>query len=375
MEFMENRRPGAVIKVIGVGGCGGNVVKYLQARNLEGVNYVAVNTDAQALEMTGDAERVQIGESDTRGLGAGAKPEVAREAARADAQRLRGITEDSDMVFVTAGMGGGTGTGASPIVAEIARTSGALTVAVVTRPFSWENRDAHANAGIEELVGYVDSLIVVPNDKLEEVLDDDVGLEESFAASNNVLYNAVAGISEIIHRPGLINVDFADVRTVMTEMGMAMMGSATEKGVDRANRAAQSAIQCPLLDDVDLSGARGLLVNISAARKGFKLKEMNEAMSAIRQKVSNAATVIQGAVFDESLEDAMRVTVIATGLESAVKAPAMRVVAGGGGDEIASPPLPKGIIKPNRDQWNRQRIIDECKNSDDIPAILRRQLS
>ena len=377
-EFFEPDAKGADIRVFGVGGCGGNVVAYLRRRRLDGVKYIAVNTDAQALAKVADAEAVQIGRVHTRGLGAGANPDIAREAARDDAERLRSLVQGADMVFITAGMGGGTGTGASPVIAQIAREANALTVAVVTRPFGYENRAETAKRGLAELNEHVDSLIVVPNDKLTEVLGDDITIAAAFEASNEVLYNAVAGISEIIYRPGHINVDFADVRTVMTRTGMTVMGSASESGVDRANRAADLAIRCPLQEDVDLSAARGLLINITASPESFKLRELNEAAATIKEKVAADAEVFIGMIYDDAMGDAMRVTVVATGLKMPGAPPALQVVRGGTADPQSPPAarsLPPGMATSGRKDKEIKAILQGCKNEDDIPAILRRQRS
>jgi cell division protein FtsZ len=257
---------GAVIKVIGVGGCGGNAVEHMITRGLSGVDFMCANTDSQALKRSTARTQLQLGSTLTRGLGAGARPEIGRDAAMEDRDRIASMIEGADMLFITAGMGGGTGTGAAPVIADIAKSLGILTVAVVTRPFKFEGkRQRVASAGIEELTKKVDSLIVIPNDKLMEVLGEDVSMLEAFAAANDVLYGAVSGIAEVINNPGLVNVDFADVRTVMSEVGMAMMGSAMADGGTRARDAAQAAVKSPLLEEVNLAGARGVLVNITAS--------------------------------------------------------------------------------------------------------------
>ena len=276
-EIMENESQEAVIKVVGVGGCGGNAVEHMVSRGVSGVEFIAMNTDSQALKRSKASVLLQLGGELTRGLGAGANPEVGRQAALADRERITEMITGADMLFITAGMGGGTGTGAAPVVAQIARELGILTVAVVTKPFSFEGRRMKAALeGIEQLTQYVDSVIVIPNEKLMSVLGDDVGMLEAYQAANDVLQGAVAGISEVINCPGLVNVDFADVRTVMSEMGVAMMGSAVAAGIDRAHIAAQQAIASPLLEDVNLTGARGVLVNITASQ-GMKLKEELDA--------------------------------------------------------------------------------------------------
>ena len=312
-EIVNEQAAGPVIKVIGVGGAGGNAVDHMIEQGVEGVDFFAVNTDAQVLGRSKARNQIQLG---TSGLGAGAKPEEARPGALAERERLEGVIAGSHMVFITAGMGGGTGTGAGPVIAEVARSLGILTVAVVTKPFTWEGskRMKIAEAGIEELAPHVDSLIVILNDKLEEVLGDDVTQEDAFQAADDVLNNAVAGIAEIINQPGLVNVDFQDVRTVMTEQGMAMMGSAVASGVDRARIAAEQAIACPLLEGVNLAGARGVLVNITASRQSLKLRETKEVMNTIRAFAAEDATIIYGGVYDDALGEDLRVTVVATGL-------------------------------------------------------------
>jgi cell division protein FtsZ len=312
-EIVNEQAAGPVIKVIGVGGAGGNAVDHMIEQGVEGVDFFAVNTDAQVLSRSKARNQIQLG---TSGLGAGAKPEEARTVAIAERERLEEALAGSHMVFITAGMGGGTGTGAGPIIAEVARSLGILTVAVVTKPFTWEGskRMKIAEAGIEEMVPHVDSLIVILNDKLEEVLGDDVTQEDAFQAADDVLNNAVAGIAEIINQPGLVNVDFQDVRTVMTEQGMAMMGSAVASGVDRARIAAEQAIACPLLEGVNLAGARGVLVNITASRHSLKLRETKEVMNTIRAFAAEDATIIYGGVYDDALGEELRVTVVATGL-------------------------------------------------------------
>jgi len=312
-EIVNEQAAGPVIKVIGVGGAGGNAVDHMIEQGVEGVDFFAVNTDAQVLSRSKARNQIQLG---TSGLGAGARPEEARAVANNERARLEEAIAGSHMVFITAGMGGGTGTGAGPVLAEVARSLGILTVAVVTKPFTWEGskRMKIAEAGIEEMAPHVDSLIVILNDKLEEVLGDDVTQEDAFEAADDVLNNAVAGIAEIINQPGLVNVDFQDVRTVMTEQGMAMMGSAVASGVDRARIAAEQAIACPLLEGVNLAGARGVLVNITASRQSLKLRETKEVMNTIRAFAAEDATIIYGGVYDDALGEDLRVTVVATGL-------------------------------------------------------------
>src|SRR5438874_10438380 len=308
---------GAVIKVIGVGGCGGNAVEHMIERGLTGVDFVCANTDAQALKRSTARTQLQLGATLTRGLGAGARPEIGRDAAMEDRDRIAETIEGADMLFITAGMGGGTGTGAAPVIADIAKSLGILTVAVVTRPFKFEGkRQRVASAGIEELTKKVDSLIIIPNDKLMDVLGEDVSLLDAYAAANDVLHGAVSGIAEVINNPGLVNVDFADVRTVMGEVGSAMMGSATAAGADRASVAAQAAVKSPLLEDVNLAGARGVLVNITASA-GLKMKEYHEVMNTIKEFTAEDAMVIVGTVIDDAMEDRLRVTMVATGLGAA----------------------------------------------------------
>ena len=312
-EIMEAQTQDAVIKVIGVGGCGGNAVDHMIEQGVQGVEFIVINTDAQALKRSKARTQLQIGANITKGLGAGAKPSVGQAAAEEDRERIKEMISGANMIFITAGMGGGTGTGAAPIVAQIARELDILTVAVVTKPFAYEgNRMRFAKAGIEALHEHVDSLIIVPNSKLMEVLGNDVTLPEAFKAANGVLQGAVAGIAEVINVPGLINVDFADVKTVMSENGMAMMGSAIASGPDRARVAAERAIASPLLEDVDMSGARGVLVNITSS-SNLKLKELEEVMECV-QFAAEEATVIVGSVFDENMGEELRVTVVATGL-------------------------------------------------------------
>jgi cell division protein FtsZ len=312
-EIVNEQAHGPLIKVIGVGGAGGNAVNHMIEKGVSMVEFIAVNTDAQVLARNQARNQIQIGST---GLGAGAKPEAAKAVALAERDRLEEAIAGSQMVFITAGMGGGTGTGAAPVIAEIARSLGILTVAVVTKPFAWEGskRLKIAESGIDELAPNVDSLIVILNDKLEEVLGEDVTQVEAFAAADNVLSGAVSGIVDIIHHKGLVNVDFQDVRTVMLEQGMAMMGSASASGIDRARLAAEQAIACPLLEGVNLAGARGVLVNITASEASLKLRETKEVMNTIRAFAAEDATIIYGGVYDDEVGDELRVTVIATGL-------------------------------------------------------------
>jgi cell division protein FtsZ len=313
MEEEETFNMGTRIKVIGVGGGGGNAVEHMIERNVQGVEFVCANTDAQVLKRCGAHSVIQLGET---GLGAGGKPERGRLAAEAAEAAIRASLEGSHMLFITAGMGGGTGTGAAPVIARVAKDMGILTVGVVTKPFDWEGsrRSANADQGLAELEANVDSLIVVLNDKLHEVHGDDITQEEAFAHANDVLRNAVGGIAEIINVPGRVNVDFEDVKTVMGEPGKAMMGTAVATGPDRARIAAEQAVACPLLEGTDLTGAKGLLVLITAASKSLKLSESRTAMTTIKEYASKDAHVIYGTAYDESLGDAIRVTVVATGL-------------------------------------------------------------
>ena len=313
-EIVENKKQKAVIKVIGVGGCGGNAIDYMIEKNVMGVDFICANTDLQALQKSQASTIVQIGEMLTQGLGAGSRPDTGKQAAIDDREKIIEAIDGADMLFITAGMGGGTGTGATPVIAQIAKELGILTVAVVTKPFDFEGRRTQvAEDGINELVNYVDSLITIPNEKLMAVLGDEVTFVDAFGAANEVLYSAVLGIAEIINNPGMINVDFADVRTVMSEMGMAMIGSGFAEGSDRAEIAAKSAVACPLLEDVNLNNAKGILVNISASRD-FKMKEYFEIMDIIKQFASENATIIVGNVIDESMSNSIRVTMVATGL-------------------------------------------------------------
>ena len=310
----QTSQEGAVIKVIGVGGCGGNAVEHMINMGLQGVDFIAANTDAQALKRSTARTQLQLGSSLTRGLGAGARPEIGRDAAMEDKDRIAELIEGCDMLFITAGMGGGTGTGAAPVVAQVAKDKGILTVAVVTRPFRFEGkRQKVAEAGIEELKKIVDSLIIIPNDKLMQVLGEEISVLDAYAKANEVLHSAVAGIAEVINNAGLVNVDFADVRTVMSEVGMAMMGSATANGPDRARLAAERAVASPLLEEVNLAGARGVLVNITAS-SGLKMKEYHDVMETIKAFTAEDAMVIVGTVIDDAMGDELRVTMIATGL-------------------------------------------------------------
>ena len=313
IEMIEEFSMGTQIKVIGVGGGGGNAVEHMINQGVQGVDFICANTDAQALNRSAANHLIQLG---TTGLGAGAKPAAGKAAAEEAVDRIRQAIDGAHMLFITAGMGGGTGTGAGPVIARVAKEMGILTVGVVTKPFDFEGqrRMKSADEGIAELEANVDSLIVILNDKLLDVLGDDVTQDQAFAHANDVLKNAVGGISDIIHMPGLVNVDFEDVKTVMSEPGKAMMGTATASGPDRANKAAEAAVACPLLEGIDLSGARGVLVLIAASRNTFKLAESRNAMNCIRRYAADDSHVIYGTAYDEGMGDALRVTVIATGL-------------------------------------------------------------
>ena len=383
IELIDTQTQEAVIKVVGVGGCGGNAVDHMIAQGVEGVEFICANTDAQALKRNQAKIQLQLGTGITKGLGAGADPGIGRQSALEDRERIAEMIGGADMLFLTAGMGGGTGTGAAPVIAEVARELGILTVAVVTKPFAFEGkRQRIAQEGLDALAPHVDSLIVIPNDKLMQVLGAQVTLDEAFRAANDVLHGAVAGIAEIISCPGMINVDFADVRTVMGEMGMAMMGSAKAAGPDRARVAAEQAIACPLLEDVNISDARGVLINISASRTTFQLQEMYDVMETIKAFAAESATVIIGTVYDEGLEDNLRVTIVATGLGkplSRQQARPLSVVAQKTGtdneplevnyDELDQPAV---IRRRNRDatiEAMRQQGVEML----DIPAFLRKQ--
>ena len=318
-ELIEKMAPNAVIKVIGVGGGGGNAVSHMVNSSVDGVEFIIANTDSQAIKNCGAKLQLQLGGNVTKGLGAGANPEVGRQAALEDREEIIAALEGADMVFITAGMGGGTGTGAAPVVAQLAKEMGILTVAVVTKPFPFEGRRRMQVAlkGIEELSQHCDSLITIPNEKLITVLGRNATMVQAFRAANDVLQGAVQGIADLIVRPGLINVDFADVRTVMSEMGLAMMGSGSARGDDRAQAAAEAAIQNPLLDDVNLAGANGILVNITAG-PDFTMAEFDEIGRSIEAFASEDATVVVGTVLDPDMQDEVRVTVVATGLNRAV---------------------------------------------------------
>ena len=380
IELLESQTPEAVIKVVGVGGCGGNAVDHMINNGVQGVEFITMNTDAQALKRTLAKTTLQLGASITKGLGAGANPEVGRLAAEEDRERITDLITGADMLFITAGMGGGTGTGAAPVVAEIARNLGILTVAVVTKPFAFEGkRQKVAAVGIDQLKQHVDSLIIIPNDRLMQVLGEDVTYEDAFRASNDVLNGAVGGIAEVINCPGMVNVDFADVRTVMSENGVAMMGSATASGPERAQMAAEQAVHSPLLEDIHLAGARGVLVNITASHT-MKLKEVHEVMNTIRTFTAEDATVIYGSVIDEAIGDALRVTIVATGLGGAAaqRQPVMTVVPRTGTDDARAQPVDYDELdQPTAIRRRRDMTIDAMRQSGvdmlDIPAFLRKQ--
>jgi cell division protein FtsZ len=386
LEDMQSQE--AMIKVIGVGGCGGNAVDHMINKGMGGVEFLAVNTDAQALKRNQAPMQLQIGTNVTKGLGAGAKPEIGREAALEDRERIAELIDGADMLFITAGMGGGTGTGAAPVVAEVAKELGILTVAVVTKPFIFEGKRMRvAEHGLKALSEHVDSLIIIPNDKLRTVLGGGMKLNEAFQAANDVLFSAVGGIAEIISSPGMINVDFADVRTVMSEMGMAMMGSATAAGEGRASQAAEAAVKSPLLENVDLKGARGVLVNITAD-DSLTLDEYYEVMNTIQSFTAEEATVIVGTAFDSAMGENLRVTMVATGLGNPVSArqPKPTVVvdnerqkATGTYDAVAAPmsgadDMDRPTIWRNRRGVESMGVMDEAGiDSIDIPAFLRKQ--
>ncbi|MFC3551556.1 cell division protein FtsZ [Lysobacter cavernae] len=324
-ELVENMAPNAIIKVVGVGGGGGNAVAHMVSGSVDGVEFITANTDSQAIKNCGAKLQLQLGSNVTKGLGAGANPEVGRQAALEDRERIMDALTGADMVFITAGMGGGTGTGAAPVVAQLAKEMGILTVAVVTKPFPFEGRRRMQVAlkGIEELSHHCDSLITIPNEKLITVLGRNATMIQAFRAANDVLLGAVQGIADLIVRPGLINVDFADVRTVMSEMGLAMMGTGSARGDDRAQAAAESAIQNPLLDDVNLSGANGILVNITAG-PDFTMAEFDEVGRTIENFASEDATVVIGTVLDPDMQDEVKVTVVATGLNRVASKQSLR---------------------------------------------------
>ncbi len=377
-ELMDTYSQSAVIKVVGVGGGGGNAVEHMVVQSIDGVDFIVANTDSQALKNTSARTVLQLGGNITKGLGAGADPEIGRQAAMEDRERIQEVLDGADMVFITAGMGGGTGTGGAPIVAQIAKEMGILTVAVVTRPFPFEGKKRMdvAGDGIDELKGFVDSLITIPNEKLLSVLGKSISLLDAFKAANDVLLGAVQGIAELITRPGLINVDFADVRTVMSEMGMAMMGSGRASGEGRAREAAEAAIASPLLEDVNLAGARGILVNVTAGMD-MSIGEFEEVGTTVKSFASENATVVVGTVIDPEMKGELRVTVVATGLghsEQFGEKPVKLVV-----DKTAEGEVDYGQLdRPTviRNKAATEKFSGKSENSMeylDIPAFLRRQ--
>ena len=389
-ELVDNVPQSAVIKVIGVGGGGGNAVNHMAATNIEGVEFICANTDAQALKNITARTVLQLGSGVTKGLGAGANPEVGREAAMEDRERIAEVLQGTDMVFITTGMGGGTGTGAAPVIAEVAKGLGILTVAVVTRPFPFEGRKRMqvAEEGIRLLAEHVDSLITIPNEKLLTILGKDASLLSAFAKADDVLAGAVRGISDIIKRPGMINVDFADVKTVMSEMGMAMMGTGCASGPNRAREATEAAIRNPLLEDVHLQGARGILVNITAG-PDLSLGEYSDVGNIIEQFASDQAMVKVGTVIDPDMRDELHVTVVATGLGARTEKP-MKVVDNTlqPASATSTPAVPRGDQTVNYKDYERPTVQRQSHAASataaklnpqddldylDIPAFLRRQ--
>ena len=359
-ELVEKMAPNAVIKVVGVGGGGGNAVAHMVNGCIEGVEFITANTDSQAIKNCGAKLQLQLGSNVTKGLGAGANPEVGRQAALEDRERIMDALQGADMVFITAGMGGGTGTGAAPVVAQLAKEMGILTVAVVTKPFPFEGRRRMQVAlkGIEELSQHCDSLITISNEKLITVLGRNATMIQAFRAANDVLQGAVQGIADLIVRPGLINVDFADVRTVMSEMGLAMMGTGSARGDDRAQAAAESAINNPLLDDVNLAGANGILVNITAG-PDFTMAEFDEVGRTIENFASEDATVVIGTVLDPEMQDEVKVTVVATGLNRAVSRQSVRTQDRDEGYAQARRPQVQLINTQGRRDGTTGMMIDE----------------
>lgn len=379
-ELVDSVPQSAVIKVIGVGGGGGNAVHHMISNQVEGVDFICANTDAQALSNIKAKTVLQMGSGITKGLGAGANPEIGRQAALEDRDEIADVLAGADMVFITAGMGGGTGTGGAPVVAEVARDMGILTVAVVTRPFPFEGkkRSSIAAQGIHELSESVDSLITIPNEKLLDVLGKEATLLDAFKAANDVLLGAVKGIADLIMRPGMINVDFADVKTVMSEMGMAMMGTGCASGEDRAREAAEAAIRSPLLEDVNLEGARGILVNITAG-ENLSLGEFSEVGDTIEEFASDDATVVVGTVIDPTLTDEIRVTVVATGLGGQLHKPT-KVVDNTSRDKRTDyRQLDRPAVMRQRERSEQAASVAKAVGADtdmdylDIPAFLRRQ--
>lgn len=359
-ELHEQNHQNAVIKVVGVGGGGGNAIRHMIQSDIHGVEFISANTDAQALRDLDGSAAIQLGAGVTKGLGAGANPEVGRQAAMEDEQRIAEAIEGADMIFITAGMGGGTGTGAAPVVARLAREKGILTVAVVTRPFSFEGRKRAqvADAGLSELANHVDSLITIPNEKLLAIMGKKTSLLDAFGAANNVLHGAVQGISDLITKGGMINVDFADVKTVMSEMGMAMMGTGTAMGEDRAREAAEAAVYSPLLEDVSLDGAKGILVNITAG-PDLALGEFTEVGDVIRDMASDTATVVIGTAIDETMGDELKVTVVATGLDRSESS------------NVPTPARGRSESKPKAEDPAPEKQADQGHRYD-IPSRMRR---
>lgn len=378
-ELEEKTLQNAVIKVVGIGGGGGNAIEHMMSAAIDSVEFICANTDAQALKNSSANTLIQLGEGITRGLGAGANPEIGKRAAEEDRERIKAALSGADMVFLTAGMGGGTGTGAAPIFAQIAKELGILTVAVTTKPFTFEGRVRMqvAEAGIASLSQYVDSLITIPNNKLLTVLGKNVTLVNAFKAANDVLRGAVQGIAELITRPGLINVDFADVRTVMSEMGMAMMGTGSASGENRARLAAEAAIASPLLEDVDMTGARGVLVNITAGLD-MSIGEFEEVGDAIKEITSESATVVVGTVIDPELRDEIRVTVIVTGLGRKQASYSKLIESAKADGALDYQHLDKpAVMRRNVSKQQQQPVMvsDVSQELDylDIPAFLRRK--
>ena len=375
-ELMDTYGQQAVIKVVGVGGGGGNAVDHMVTAELEGVEFINANTDSQALKKSQVKTILQLGANLTKGLGCGADPNIGRQAAVEDRERIAEVLAGADMVFITAGMGGGTGTGAAPVVAQVAKDMGILTVAVVTKPFPFEGkkRMAIAEQGIRELVEYVDSIITIPNEKLVSVLGRNASLLEAFCQANQVLQNAVQGIAELITRPGLINVDFADVRTVMSEMGMAMMGSASAKGEGRAREAALGAVSSPLLEDINISGARGLLVNVTAGLD-ISIGEFEEVGNAVKEFASDDATVVIGTVIEPDMREELRVTVVATGLgqDKRKQQQPLKVLKTGTGPADYAPLDTPTVIRNRRTERVATAGAESGMDYLDIPAFLRKQ--
>jgi cell division protein FtsZ len=390
-ELMDTHRQSAIIKVIGVGGGGGNAVNHMVESSIEGVDFISANTDAQALKYSNVKTILQMGADITKGLGAGADPQVGKEAALEDKDRIHDALDGADMVFITAGMGGGTGTGAAPVVAQVARELGILTVAVVTKPFPFEGakRMKVASEGIAELASQVDSLITIPNEKLLAVLGKEMSLLNAFKAANDVLLNATQGIAELITKPGLINVDFADVKTVMSEMGQAMMGTASASGEQRAREAAEAAINSPLLEDIDLAGAKGILVNITAGMS-LSIGEFDEVGNTVRDFADEDATVVVGTVIDPDLNEELRVTVVATGLGAGRRAQVSRAASKEPSIHLVAKGHPNSL-NPDYREMDRPAVYRKAQAATataqahavqmgepdldylDIPAFLRRQ--